>query len=391
MECQGARLISSPLAFPEPVILKARRCPGIVASHPVALTSGDAPSLERQPSVSADILIIENGSESSDDTLSYLIHRKLRDTPFGSLRIGYVLEKDESGMYHVKGASNGDDEFEMFTIAVEDKAKSLCDLSSTRGNQRAELAALQMIGNLSSQEQMPHYMQGANAIAADDSSIYTIMSFLKDGSLYDYCTRVGRLSENDGRFFFRQLLSGLELLEQTALCHRSLSLDNVQLHGTLATIVGLSSSALRIPFGEDGDMPHLITPQPLVGSIGASTQYMAPELFNEEVFDGHAVDLWSVGVILLAMLAGSDALFLLPSQQDYRYKEICVDCHLQAHLRKLGCSISAEATDLLQAMLTADPARRLTRTQVVQHTWVAQHTDVPAILPPSKYKEEVVL
>ena len=107
---------------------------------------------------------------------------------------------------------------------------------------------------------------------------------------------------------------------------------------------------------------------------------MAPELFAEEPFDGYAVDLWSAAVMLLAMLVGSDALFLLPSVQDKRFKEVCIECRLDEHLRKLDHSLSAEATDLLQKMLTSVPANRLTRAQVAEHAWVIKHSAAPSVL-----------
>jgi serine/threonine protein kinase len=162
-------------------------------------------------------------------------------------------------------------------------------------------------------------------------------------------------------------------------------LENVLLQGVSATIVGLSS-VLRVPLSEDDNSPNLIMSQPLVGSSSTSAQYMAPELFNEEAFDGYTVDLWSASVMLFAMLVGIDALFLLPSPQDYRFKEICIECNLEKYLQKIGRTISAEAADLLQTMLTVDPAGRLTRKQVEQHVWVTQHTDPPDILPSSSYQ-----
>ena len=101
---------------------------------------------------------------------------------------------------------------------------------------------------------------------------------------------------------------------------------------------------------------------------------MAPELFDEEPFDGYAVDLWSAAVMLLAMLVGLDALFLLPSAQDKRYKEVCIECRLDEHIQKMGHPLSADATDLLQRMLASVPADRLTRAQVADHAWVKKHS-----------------
>lgn len=165
-------------------------------------------------------------------------------------------------------------------------------------------------------------------------------------------------------------------------------------------------SALRIPFADDddddGSTYHLLEPQPLLGARSHHSQYIAPELWsggnsrssksNDEnsnsvvPFDGFAVDLWAAGVMLLAMLLGSDALFVAPVLEDRAFQQICVHGHLKEYVHYQAkrraeagrtpatttpsALISDAALDLLQRMLRADPKDRLTLAQVQVHPWV---------------------
>lgn len=121
--------------------------------------------------------------------------------------------------------------------------------------------------------------------------------------------------------------------------------------------------ALRIPCSDDG-MVLLIEPQV---PCGANPQSIAPELLNNEAFDGGVVDLWSTGVMLFAMLLGYETLFDAPIPEDKRFKEICIRGNLKAYAPE---TLSDSAIDLLQGMLQAAPRDRLSLEAVKAHPWV---------------------
>lgn len=198
---------SSPPPFPDPVFRKARRCGGLVATPSfLDANSTMAPNLERQASVSGDILVIQDDQAlSSGSERVYLIQRKLRDTPFGSVRVGFVVDKDlDSGMYHVKPSAEVEGQCEMVEITMESKA-NIASEPTADYHHKAALSALQMIAALEKGSPTGH-VQRIELVAADESFVYTISPYHKDGSLYDYCTALGRLSENSARYFFRQIL-----------------------------------------------------------------------------------------------------------------------------------------------------------------------------------------
>ena len=146
---------------------------------------------------------------------------------------------------------------------------------------------------------------------------------------------------------------GLETLKQLELCHRNLSLENILLQGTTCTI-GHFENALRIP--TEADNSYLIEPQL---PAGTNPQCLAPELFQNQPFDGYAVDLWSTAVMLFLLLLGNDALFDAPVCEDKKFKEICIRGNLKGALErwqdKTVAVVSDDALDLLQSMLRAEP------------------------------------
>lgn len=120
-------------------------------------------------------------------------------------------------------------------------------------------------------------------------------------------------------------------------------------------------------------MVYLLEPQ---SACGKKPAYIAPEVFRNDPFDGYAVDLWAAGVVLYQMLFGSDMLFAAPIPEDPKFQEICVHGHLKQVVDKYQALIpdekpvSDEAIDLLQSMLRADPAARLTLYQIQNHSWM---------------------
>lgn len=121
----------------------------------------------------------------------------------------------------------------------------------------------------------------------------------------------------------------------------------------------------------------LIAQQDLMATSCGSPCYAAPELVinDESSYVGTAVDIWSCGVILFAMLCG-----YLPFDDDpsnpqganinvlYKYI-VSTPLDIPKHM-------SAEATDLLRLMLVPDPTQRGTIDDIRSHPWLSDHVDL---------------
>ena len=108
----------------------------------------------------------------------------------------------------------------------------------------------------------------------------------------------------------------------------------------------------------------LILPQTPCGKW----HYLSPEICASiEPFDGPAVDLWAVGIILYIMLTGSPPPWNEPRLTDTNFSN-CMECIISEENASLG--LSSDVLNLLQCMLRYDPADRLCLEQVMNHPWM---------------------
>jgi len=210
----------------------------------------------------------------------------------------------------------------------------------------------------------------------DDTNIYVITPLCDGEELFDRL-RVDQpnFTEEESRNLLTHILHGLELLHRARLCHRDIRCENIMMHQGRPVIIDMGT-CLKIPYVND-DMDGaptdyryglaqrcLINRQPRAGKLG----YMAPEIYSEEPFDGHAVDMWSVGVCLYKMLTNTDPWNTAASHdRDFRHFS---GGYLIRILNYRGSGLSPDAKDLLQRMLFLDPTDRLSLQQVRNHPWM---------------------
>jgi len=211
----------------------------------------------------------------------------------------------------------------------------------------------------------------------DDRFLYSIMPFCDGGELFDVQNRENFSEEMCRTLIIPQILNGLRWLQTSRLCHRDISLENFVLDGEgeerRVIMIDLGMT-VQIPYGEDGNR-QLISSQSSCGKIS----YISPEIFQQEPFDGHAVDLWAVAVILFCLITGRHPWE--HQQKDYgpnvgpnvlnnMYRHM-TGGYLVAIVRNTeDVDISENAMFLLQSMLRADPRFRLCLEQILAHRWL---------------------
>jgi serine/threonine-protein kinase SRK2 len=106
-----------------------------------------------------------------------------------------------------------------------------------------------------------------------------------------------RFPENDARYFFQQLICGLEYLHSAGVTHRDIKLEN--------TLIGGSRPGTLIKICDFGYSKRPEVEQSQCKSIVGTPAYLAPEVLANKPYRGSAVDVWSAGVLLFVMLVGS--------------------------------------------------------------------------------------
>ena len=193
-----------------------------------------------------------------------------------------------------------------------------------------------------------------------DKYIGIILEYASGGELFDHILAHRYLKEKDACKLFAQLISGVSYIHQKKIVHRDLKLENLLLDRHRNVIITDFGFANRFEHRADD----------LMQTSCGSPCYAAPELvISEGLYVGSAVDIWSCGVILYAMLAGYLPFDDDPANPDgdninllYRY---IVNTPLT-----FPEYVSQEARDLLSIMLVPDPNQRADLKTIMTHHWL---------------------
>eukprot|EP01096_Ripella_sp_DP13-Kostka_P000601 TRINITY_DN1064_c4_g1_i1.p1 TRINITY_DN1064_c4_g1~~TRINITY_DN1064_c4_g1_i1.p1 ORF type:complete len:571 (+),score=159.28 TRINITY_DN1064_c4_g1_i1:105-1817(+) len=180
------------------------------------------------------------------------------------------------------------------------------------------------------------------------TDIFMVMEYVSGGELFDYIVVNGKLSEDEARRMFQQIIAGVEYCHENKVVHRDLKPENVLLKGNNVKIADFGLSNLM----RDGDL--------LKTSCG-SPNYAAPEVISGQLYAGSEVDVWSCGVILYALLCAH-----LPFDDEHipnLFRKI------KGGLYTIPAELSASVKQLIQQMLEVDPLKRITVAEIRQHPW----------------------
>ncbi|WQF83241.1 Putative serine/threonine-protein kinase, active [Colletotrichum destructivum] len=186
------------------------------------------------------------------------------------------------------------------------------------------------------------------------SEIYLVLEYVEQGDLFDYINNNGRFTEEGAMFLFRQMMSALQYCHSFNICHRDLKPENILLTSdNKVKIADFGMAAL-----------HQSSDHRLVTACG-SPHYAAPELLKHKHYRGDKADIWSLGVILYALLAAC-----LP------FDDPDIGALLQKTKRgiyEIPEYLSPEAKDLIRRMLVANPDTRISIKEMWQHPLIRKY------------------
>ncbi|TYJ18330.1 hypothetical protein E1A91_A09G116400v1 [Gossypium mustelinum] len=132
-------------------------------------------------------------------------------------------------------------------------------------------------------------------VMASKTKIFIVLEFVTGGELFDKIVNHGRMMENEARRYFQQLINAVDYCHSRGVYHRDLKPENLLLdaYGNLK-VSDFGLSALSQQVRDDG----------LFHTACGTPNYVAPEVLDDQGYDGAMADLWSCGVILFVLLAG---------------------------------------------------------------------------------------
>lgn len=184
--------------------------------------------------------------------------------------------------------------------------------------------------------------------------IAIVMEYASSGDLFDYVCSKGKLNEDEARYFFQQIVSGVSHCHEMDICHRDLKLENTLLDGNHVKICD---------FGYSKSYVLHSMPKSMIGT----PSYIAPEIFARKEYDGKLADVWSCGVILYIMLVGE---FPFGDQKDLQnLKKIMNKIMLVQYKIPNTVHMSQDCSNLISRIFVANPMRRITMREIKSHPW----------------------
>ncbi|UKZ76693.1 hypothetical protein TrVFT333_004402 [Trichoderma virens FT-333] len=186
------------------------------------------------------------------------------------------------------------------------------------------------------------------------SEIYLILEYIDQGDLFTFINTKGRLSEEVAVYFFRQMISAIAYCHSFNVCHRDLKPENI-----------LITADLQIKIADFGMAALHQTATHRLATACGSPHYAAPELLKNRQYRGDRADIWSMGVILYAMLSATlpfddpDLRVMMNKTKKGQYK--------------MPEFLSPEAENLIDRMLQVNPDHRITMKQIWQHLLIQKY------------------
>ncbi|CAA0833878.1 Serine/threonine-protein kinase SRK2B [Striga hermonthica] len=184
-----------------------------------------------------------------------------------------------------------------------------------------------------------------------------VMEYAAGGELFDRICTAGRFSEDEARYFFQQLISGVCYCHSMQICHRDLKLENTLLDG---------SPAPRLKICDFGYSKSSVLHSKPKSTVGTPA-YIAPEVLSRREYDGKLADVWSCGVTLYVMLVGTYPFEDPDDPKNFR-KTIS---RIMAAEYKIPdyVYISQDCRHLLSRIFTANPHKRINVKEMKSHPW----------------------
>ncbi|KFY00446.1 hypothetical protein O988_03299 [Pseudogymnoascus sp. VKM F-3808] len=191
-------------------------------------------------------------------------------------------------------------------------------------------------------------------VIVTENLVWLVLEYCPGDELYNYLLKEGALPVEKVQKIFAQLVGAVSYVHNLSCVHRDLKLENI--------LLDKNENVKLCDFGftreYEGKSSYL---QTFCGTVA----YSAPEMLKGEKYAGEKVDIWSLGVILYAVLCG-ELPFDEDDEQLMRAKILKDDPKYPDHLPQ-------EARTLIGKLLSKRPLLRPTLSDILADPFLAEH------------------
>lgn len=267
---------------------------------------------------------------------NYQIVKTLGEGSFGKVKLAYHITTGQK-------------------VALKIINKKVLAKSDMQGRIEREISYLRLLRH-------PHIIKLYDVIKSKDE-IIIVFEFAQN-ELFDYIIQRDKMSEQEARRFFQQIISAVEYCHRHKIVHRDLKPENL-----------LLDEQLNVKIADFG-LSNIMTDGNFLKTSCGSPNYAAPEVISGKLYAGPEVDVWSCGVILYVMLCRR-----LPFDDEsipVLFKNISNGVYI------LPKFLSPGAANLIKRMLIVNPLNRISINEIFQDEWFK--VDLPESLIPDYLK-----
>ena len=203
-----------------------------------------------------------------------------------------------------------------------------------------------------------------NGIQEEETKQYLILEYMPNNDLLYYAKNLNENDEQSVKKVFYKIIKAVQQCHNMGICHRDLKLDNIMFNG--------QNEPVLCDFGFGGILNENEKFTDYLGTI----RYMAPEILKQNPYSGIKCDIFSLGVILFALVIHNFG-FQRASQFNSLYKLI-IKKNYQKYWVEIGKkigkemieTISPEFKDLYVKMVAYYPDERPSIEDILKHDWL---------------------
>ena len=279
-----------------------------------------------------------------------------------------IVARYQRGSYLGKGASSRCYIFKnmQFDTCTPLAAKVIDKRSLTKPRHRERV---QKEINIHRSLSHPHVVRYINNFEDRDNH-YILMELCEGRTVLEMQRSKRRLNEDETRYLMKQLIDAMMYLHSQHIIHRDLKPGNLFLTTAGQLKVGDFGLAARIEYG--GELKRTVCGTP---------SYIAPEVLNSRRGHSYEADIWSIGVLMFALLVGKGPFETTSIKQTYRLIQNCT----YSFPDRVVC-LSDPAKNLIKSILRTDPRERPSLNCILRHpffTGEALQSYRPLSAPPS--------
>ncbi|XP_055858304.1 calcium/calmodulin-dependent protein kinase type II alpha chain isoform X3 [Episyrphus balteatus] len=201
----------------------------------------------------------------------------------------------------------------------------------------------------------------------EENCHYLVFDLVTGGELFEDIVAREFYSEADASHCIQQILESVNHCHQNGVVHRDLKPENLLLASKAkGAAVKLADFGLAIEVQGD----H----QAWFGFAG-TPGYLSPEVLKKEPY-GKSVDIWACGVILYILLVGYPPFW--DEDQHRLYSQIKAGAY--DYPSPEWDTVTPEAKNLINQMLTVNPNKRITAAEALKHPWICQRERVASVV-----------